>query len=103
MTCRQHNETLSSRDGNPLVLVSRSQRDDLMVAVPSCPVVVEPCHRSSYSCAKEQTIMRLHFGIGVDRTHFLREVGSLLGLCGERVREIERDAVRAIQEAIFAT
>ena len=46
MTRRQHNETLSSRDGsaarNPLVLVSRSQRDDLMVAVPSCPVVVEP-------------------------------------------------------------
>ena len=46
MARREYNETLSSRDGsaapNPLVLVSRSQRDDLMVALPSCPVVVEP-------------------------------------------------------------
>ncbi len=46
MAHRVYNETLSSRDSSaapyPLVLVSRTQRDDLMVAVPSCPVVVEP-------------------------------------------------------------
>jgi len=52
---------------------------------------------------REQTIVRLHFGIGVDRTHTLQEIGSFLGLCRERVRQIERDAVRAIYETIFPT
>ena len=52
---------------------------------------------------RQQTIVRLRLGIGVDRTHTLQEIGSFLGLCKERVRQIERDAVRAIHDSLFPT
>jgi len=46
---------------------------------------------------KEEQVIRMRFGIGVDRDHTLEEVGRQLAITRERVRQIEAKALRKLK------
>jgi RNA polymerase primary sigma factor len=46
---------------------------------------------------KEEKVIRMRFGIGVDRDHTLEEVGRYLSITRERVRQIEAKALRKLK------
>jgi RNA polymerase primary sigma factor len=46
---------------------------------------------------KEREILRLRFGVGVDREHTLEEIGERYGLTRERIRQIEGNALRKLR------
>ncbi len=48
---------------------------------------------------REEEIIRLRFGIGRDMPYTLEEIGRVMGLSRERVRQIEATALRKIQSA----
>jgi len=48
---------------------------------------------------REEEIVRLRFGIGRDMPYTLEEIGRVMGLSRERVRQIEATALRKIQTA----
>jgi RNA polymerase primary sigma factor len=48
---------------------------------------------------REEEIVRLRFGIGRDMPFTLEEIGRVMGLSRERVRQIEATALRKIQSA----
>jgi len=47
---------------------------------------------------RENQVIRLRFGIGFDTGYTLREIGQMLRISRERVRQIESDAIVKIQE-----
>jgi RNA polymerase primary sigma factor len=46
---------------------------------------------------REEKVIRMRFGIGVDRDHTLEEVGRRLSITRERVRQIEAQAMRKLK------
>ena len=48
---------------------------------------------------REERIVRLRFGIGNDTTHTLEEVGRIIGLSRERVRQIEVEAIQKLRRS----
>jgi RNA polymerase sigma factor (sigma-70 family) len=46
---------------------------------------------------REEQVIRMRFGIGVDRNYTLEEVGKSLSLTRERVRQIEGVAMRKLR------
>jgi RNA polymerase primary sigma factor len=48
---------------------------------------------------REEEIVRLRFGIGRDMPFTLEEIGRVMGLSRERVRQIEATALKKIQTA----
>jgi RNA polymerase primary sigma factor len=46
---------------------------------------------------REERVIRLRFGIGEERDHTLEEIGQKLAVTRERVRQIERDAIRKLK------
>ncbi|MEJ2696861.1 MAG: sigma-70 family RNA polymerase sigma factor [Candidatus Sulfobium sp.] len=49
---------------------------------------------------KEEEVIRMRFGIGVDRDHTLEEVGKRLLITRERVRQIEAQALRKLRHPV---
>ncbi len=47
---------------------------------------------------REEKVLRMRFGIGVDRDHTLEEVGKRLSITRERVRQIEVQAMRKLRQ-----
>lgn len=84
-----------------------SSRIDLLADTKSVPVVQGLEHKEMVPAieealktlpAREEWILRLRYGIGRDgREHTLLEVGELLGISRERVRQIELRAQRMLQ------
>lgn len=47
---------------------------------------------------RESIVLRMRFGIGIDKTYTLREIGSHLSITCERVRQIEAKAIRKMRQ-----
>ena len=48
--------------------------------------------------AKEEKVIRMRFGIGFDRGHTLAEIGREFGVTKERIRQIEAETMRKLQD-----
>ncbi|MEQ9618778.1 MAG: RNA polymerase sigma factor RpoD/SigA [Deltaproteobacteria bacterium] len=46
--------------------------------------------------SKEQEIIRMRFGIGIETTYTLNEIGDMFGVTRERIRQIEKSALDKI-------
>ena len=46
---------------------------------------------------REETVIRMRFGIGCDREHTLDDIGQEFSLTRERIRQIEAKALRALR------
>jgi RNA polymerase sigma factor (sigma-70 family) len=46
---------------------------------------------------KEEKVIRMRFGIGIDRAHILEEIGKYFSITKERVRQIEMKALRKLE------
>jgi RNA polymerase primary sigma factor len=46
---------------------------------------------------REETVLRMRFGLGTDRSYTLEEVGRSLALTRERIRQIEAKAVEKLR------
>ncbi len=49
---------------------------------------------------REATILRLRFGIDEDEPMTLKDIGAKIGLTRERVRQLEREALRKLKDEI---
>jgi RNA polymerase primary sigma factor len=47
---------------------------------------------------KEQTILRMSFGIGYDREYEVYEISQVINLCAERVRQLKNKALEKLKE-----
>jgi RNA polymerase primary sigma factor len=48
---------------------------------------------------REEIIIRMRFGLGVDAEHTLAEIGEKLGVSRERIRQIEMSALRKLRRS----
>jgi RNA polymerase primary sigma factor len=75
-------DTATDQHGPVEALLQADERDSLM-------------HRMESLDNRERTVLTLHYGLDGESLT-LREVGTRLGLCGERVRKIEAAAIRKL-------
>jgi RNA polymerase primary sigma factor len=52
-----------------------------------------------YLSPREETIIRMRYGLGVDTEHTLAEIGEKLGVSRERIRQIEVTALRKLRRS----
>lgn len=50
--------------------------------------------------SREATVLRLKYGIGHERTYTLHEIAPVIGVSGERVRQIEKIALEKIRKRL---
>jgi RNA polymerase primary sigma factor len=49
---------------------------------------------------REQTVLKMRFGLGGSEPHTLKEIGEQLGLTRERVRQIETEALGKLAQGL---
>ena len=52
--------------------------------------------------AREQRVLELRYGLRGHRSYTLKEVGKIFGLTRERVRQIEKEALRKLRMPLRA-
>jgi RNA polymerase primary sigma factor len=65
-------------------------------------LAVEASQLLSILSARERAVLRLRFGLGGGRDHTLEEVGRHLSLTRERIRQIEKKALRKLRTPLLA-
>lgn len=51
--------------------------------------------------SQEEIVIRMRFGIGTDREHTLEEIGQKYGLTRERIRQIEKNALKKLAWHVY--
>lgn len=94
-----HANSHSIYDGNATLLDFIPDNNSLMQeeAITSCtvPDIIEKA--LSTLDPREEKILRMRFGIGYETPHTLDEIGSHFGLTRERIRQIEKCALRNLK------
>jgi RNA polymerase primary sigma factor len=75
----------------------KSPLADSIVAISTLPKAIE--NSFSVLTSREQKVIRMRFGIGYETAYTLDEIGRYLNLTRERIRQIERDALRKIRKS----
>lgn len=85
-------------DATKLDFVKGNDNDDPSVAFQDRSMV--DCINKSLNdlSPREAQVLRLRYGIGTNQDHTLEEVGRMLGLTRERVRQIESAAIRRLRQ-----
>jgi RNA polymerase primary sigma factor len=78
---------MDSKESSPMERVEYKERGER---------VSEILHRLT---PREEKVIRLRFGIKEEHDHTLEEIGQKLSVTRERVRQIERDAIRKLRRA----
>lgn len=77
--------------------------EDPQAPKPEELVVEEQLHRRLAECLaslpeREATILRLRHGMGTEHPHSLQEIGDLLGVSRERIRQLEKLALEKLRQ-----
>jgi RNA polymerase sigma factor (sigma-70 family) len=77
--------------------------EDPQAAPPEDRLVEAQFHRRLAEClaslpAREATILRLRYGLGTDHPQSLQEIGDLMGLSRERIRQLEKMALEKLRQ-----
>ena len=84
-----------NREWLPAFADAQAAKPEELIALAQCQQQVEAC--LSDLTEREAFVLRMRFGIGVDREHTLQEIGDRLGLSRERIRQLERIAVEKLR------
>jgi RNA polymerase primary sigma factor len=76
---------------------------DTQAPQPESLVVEDQLHRRLWEClgglpAREALILRLRYGLETGHEHSLQEIGDILGISRERVRQLEKQALNRLRQ-----
>ena len=74
---------------NFVVDAKRTFADDLTEAITEALATLE---------ARDAKVLRLYFGLEGEREHTLEEIGNMLGVTRERIRQLRDRALRRLRE-----